>query len=63
MKCNRCKKRISLREWLRNAYCMNGFFRKWEGYCDKCEKIETKNWINLQIKLVKEGKRSIPRVC
>jgi len=62
MKCNRCKKKISFWEWFRNGYCFKGIFSA-KGYCDKCEKIVTKEWINEQYKLIREGKRLPHKIC
>ncbi len=62
MKCNRCKKKIFFWEWFRNSYCLKGIFSV-KGYCDKCEKIVTKEWVNEQYKLIMEGKRLPPKIC
>lgn len=48
-------------EWFKNAYCIEGFFHP-KGYCDKCEKKETKEWVEQQSKLIREGKRGLPKI-
>lgn len=57
MKCGRCYKKISIKEWL--CSCHKTFER---GFCEKCEDIRDKRWVKEQIELIKEGKREIPSV-
>jgi len=51
-KCSKCGLTISLMEWLFNPWSL----------CNKCEIIESKKWVKEQIKLIRKGKRKLPKI-
>jgi len=56
--CKKCHKKISFWEWANSVHSISE-----RGYCEKCETIETRNWIKSQIKLIKSGRRLPPKIC